>query len=245
MRYYLLPLCFAITLCIAARSHAGANNVENTETSQGKAFDIFTSYTSSEVTGDECEQGRCEIDYGYTNAIQLSASLGINSHKVSECSRKTGFDDIELGYKWRYREETKKQPALSMLYTFKAPTASADDDLGTGHCDHTFTFSVEKYIGKWCLFGCASHSINGGPGTRNNNNYGIAVNYQATERLNIGAEIYGGTASDDTGATEYAYNFVVFDNVAPNKTLWLAAGHSMHGLSDLNVYAGMQFHIGK
>jgi hypothetical protein len=83
--------------------------------------------------------------------VGLSPVMNV-SNGVSE----TGFGDIALGGRWRFKEGTTKSPSFAGQFSIKLPTADEDRGLGTGEVgynalliiNHTFaTYSLDFNVG--------------------------------------------------------------------------------------------------
>jgi len=59
-----------------------------------------------------------------------------------------GFGDTWLGFKYKFHNQSKRTPALGMLYLAKVPSASESNGLGTGQADHAISFLVSKDVGR-------------------------------------------------------------------------------------------------
>lgn len=56
------------------------------------------------------------------------------------------FGDNWLGTEIRFHRQTQRLPTMAFSYSFKIPSASTENGLGTGHVDHSFTFGASENI---------------------------------------------------------------------------------------------------
>lgn len=62
--------------------------------------------------------------------------------------RSTGIGDARLGFQIVALEEAESRPALAFAYYIKLPTASEEEELGTGRVDHRVVALISKRIGR-------------------------------------------------------------------------------------------------
>lgn len=87
---------------------------------------------------------------GATRNFELFVGLSplINvSNGVSE----TGFGDVALGGRWRFRESTPTSPSLAGQLSIKLPTADEHKQLGSGEVDYNFLFIAAHSFGDFGL----------------------------------------------------------------------------------------------
>jgi len=80
----------------------------------------------------------CDVELRWTMTSFLSQTSG----GVTQ----TGTGDNWLGPQIRIHKQTRRVPTLSFGYAVKIPSASAEEGLGTGRVDHSFTFLISKDI---------------------------------------------------------------------------------------------------
>lgn len=142
-------------------------------------------------------------------------------------------------------EETKKRPQLALGYQMKFPTGDVNRGLGSGTLDNALWLSGAKSFGRWVSFANIGYNFLGGGSGRNNLFLGTGLTYQLTEKLIVGAQVYGNSSSASGARDELAWGAGLTYNFAPDRTFLLSLGRSEHGFSDLNVYAGFSFTFGK
>jgi hypothetical protein len=204
-------------------------------------YELNVGYESDQVKGSETQRfPDFDLNYGYLNNVQLTLGFGGVSVRDSGKGRTAGFGDIAPEVKWRFQEETKRRPQLGLEYVLTIPTASRSRGLGSGSFDHTLMFIIQKSYGRSTLVGNLGGVLSGAADSRNNLVYNLFYSFQLTEKLVIGAELYGNTSEAVGQRDELAWGVGITYNFTPDRALLLKAGRSEHGLSDLNVYAGVQ-----
>src|SRR5438270_1497459 len=57
-----------------------------------------------------------------------------------------GFGDSWVGFKYRSREQSRRAPALGLMYMAKIPSADSSQGLGSGEVDHALSFLISKDV---------------------------------------------------------------------------------------------------
>ena len=80
----------------------------------------------------------CDLELRWNSAAFVSQTDTSGTHRT--------FGDNWLGPQLRFYRQTKRVPSLALGYAAKIPSASTDDDLGSGYVDHEFTLLASKDI---------------------------------------------------------------------------------------------------
>ncbi|HLK55819.1 MAG TPA: hypothetical protein VKU00_04620 [Chthonomonadaceae bacterium] len=228
---------------LATASLAGPPyNIDDPGTVEFRHFSLITYYASSHTAGSEA-QGTPSflLAYGLRNNVELDLVGGVTSARTTGIGRKTGFGDLSPMVRWRFKEETKNCPQFALGYQMKIPTASASQGLGTGAMDHALWLSSAKSFKRLQAFGNVGYNFLGGSDGKNNLFYGVGLNYQTTDKLILGAQIYGNSANAPGNTDDLSWGIGAIYMYRPDQALLLQAGRSMKGYSDLNIYAGIGF----
>ena len=245
-RIYYCLMIFTLC-CLGQTAQAGPPYaVNDPETPERHWIELNIGYLSSHGRGYEIQEyPSIDINYSYLNNLQLTLAVTGVSIRESGAKRKPSFADVWTEVKWRFQEEKKNRPQLALDYAIKLPTAGRSQGLGTGNVDHTMLLIGQKAIGRLTIFGNVGINIVGNHDGRNNALYGIVCDYQLTEHLDVGAEVYGNTSAAVGERAELAWGLGLTYRFAPDRALLLKAGRSVQGFSDLDIYAGVQFNLGK
>ncbi|BDI31018.1 hypothetical protein CCAX7_30690 [Capsulimonas corticalis] len=243
---YYFAACAAL-LCLAAQPVlAGPVPLDGPGTTEPGRYTLDIAINSSQVTGSESQTlPAVNLAYGLTNNIEIGTGVAAASVRNSGSSRVTGFGDTTADIKWRFLEETKSAPQIAIDYTVKVPTAGVSNGLGNGKYASTFGLAAAKSYGKYGLGLAASYNLPGTAAAKNSWYYGAALTFQATERTSIGAQIYGASPGAPGARTDMGYVIGLNHTYATDQNFSLQVGKSERGFSDLTVYAGLEFILGK
>ncbi|MGI4788176.1 MAG: transporter [Janthinobacterium lividum] len=220
-------------------------NVDDPGTAEPHHVQLDLAAITGQVRGSESDVlPSVSFGYGATDTVELDLGLSAGSIRNSGSDRVSGLGDTTAGVKWRFQEETASRPQLAVSGQIKFPTASRSRGLGSGRYDYTPGLSLGKSFGKYAFCAGAGYNFVGDPDAKNNTYYGVCLTYQTTEKTTVGAQIYGNTAAASGQRDELAYGIGATCNYQPNQSLQVMVGRSMHGFSDLNVYAGLEFDFG-
>src|SRR5690348_4365987 len=76
--------------------------------------------------------------------VELRWSTTSFTSRTNATETRSGFGDNWIGPQIRFYRQTKRVPTLAFSYSVKIPSASADDELGSGRVDHSLTFLASK-----------------------------------------------------------------------------------------------------
>jgi len=80
----------------------------------------------------------CDIELRWNTTSFLSQTDATGTHST--------FGDNWLGTEVRFHRQTTWLPTMAFSYSFKIPSASTENGLGSGHVDHEFTFGASETI---------------------------------------------------------------------------------------------------
>ena len=238
MRYSILSavlLALTITPAIAGVPY----NVDDPGTTEPLATQVNIQYMSSQLRGSETQAfPSVGITYGVNNNTEADLSFGAASTRQSGTKRATDWSDTLVGVRWRFQEETKSRPQVGLAYFLKLPTASPSLGLGSGVADHQVYTMAAKSFGPYMVMADAGYNFVGSNTGKSNCLCGCAVTRQVSPTLNLGAQLYGNSATAPGAPGEFAWGVGGTYNYAPDRTFLVGAGRSMRGFSDCNVYVG-------
>jgi len=235
-------LTIVIGVVLSGAAHA-QYFTDDPGTIEPKHAELSVGYTSaSETPGkDLLSTPGMVLRYGLNDRMQVRLDFGVatkRSGKVQE----SGLADTNVYLKWRFKDETKKTPQLALVGFMKAPTADAQRGIGTGKFDEKFWLCAAKSFKRYKMWAYAGGYYPGlTPGARNGALYGVANSFQLTEKLVVGAELYGNTSVTVNKSDELAWDVVMKYNYAPDRNFKFRVGRSMKGFSDLNLSASLGF----
>jgi hypothetical protein len=148
-----------------------------------------------------------KTNVGLPHGLELDLDfpyIAIDRSSVTSSSR--GIGDTNLGVKWRIREGSaaSHSPALAASFYTEFPTGDSRQNLGSGLIDYALNLIAQVpasdqtriTVNLGILFaGNTSTGVVGIETTRGHvYTGGLSVLYDATSRLTLGGEVYGGVA---------------------------------------------------
>ena len=92
------------------------------------------------------------LTYGVMPRVDVAVGLGeqFESREKDDGQRErvNGIDDLNLGMKWMFLEESTYLPRQTIAPSVTFPTADDGDDLGSGKTDYDLTWKASKNLGK-------------------------------------------------------------------------------------------------
>ena len=180
-----------------------------------------------------------EINYGAFHGVQfhLMAPMGY----VRADDRTTyGFSNTEIGVKYRFIEENDNRPQIGTFPLVEIPTGDREKQLGNGKVQAFLPVWLQKRWGKFTTYGGVGYWFNPGGDTKNWVFAGWQAQYDLSESLTLGGELWYHTADALDGESGAAFNVGGFINIDESNHLLFSAGHSIRGEATTTVYLGYQ-----
>ena len=168
------------------------------------------------------------------NPLYLPAGAG---------SRAYGFQDIELGAKYRFIKETKRCPEIGSFTMLEVPTGSYVKGLGVGKVWYKLPVWAQKSWGRWTTYGGAGYQIVPQTGFRNFAYGGWLLQRDLGKRLTLGAEVF--SHGGEGPLTPHANSSTMVDLGGyyyirkPGLQILFAYGHSALGQTENYAYLGL------
>jgi hypothetical protein len=185
-----------------------------------------------------------ELNYGVITNVQLHliAPLAYDAPKAG--STHYGYGDTELGFKFRFIQETDHLPQVGVFPLLEVPTGNESDGLGSGHVQAFLPVWLQKSFGDWTVYGGGGYGINTGVGNENWGFAGAVIQRQVTQNILLGGEIYHRTTMESGGRDDTAFNLGTIIDFTENQHLLFSAGRSIDGPTDFQCYVAYQFTFG-
>ena len=106
-----------------------------------------------------------------------------------------GYSDTEIGVKYRFVEETETMPQIGSFPLIEIPTGNENEQLGNGEIQVYFPLWIQKSWGKFTSYGGGGVWYNPGPNRKNWTFTGWEIQYDFSEFITLGSEIYYQTAA--------------------------------------------------
>lgn len=185
-----------------------------------------------------------EVNYGVIRNVQLHLLVPIAFYDEYGSKMNYGIGDIEAGVKFRFIQESKYIPQVGIFPLCEIPAGNPDKELGNGTVQYFLPVWIQKSFGdKWLTYGGYGYMLNPGKNYENWNYVGWQLQYQVTEKVSIGAELYD-------IITQHAVNDVRFNigtviDLNDQNHLLFSAGRSLNNDTQFQCYIGYQFTISK
>ena len=133
----------------------------------------------------------CDVELRWSTTSFFSQTDATGTH--------TTFGDNWLGTEMRFHRQTTWLPTMALSYSFKIPSASTQNGLGTGRVDHSFTFGASESIAHFTFdFNFTQFLIGAPAGFDQNQQMALAFSRSIYKKLQFAGEFYGETQLNDS-----------------------------------------------
>jgi hypothetical protein len=182
-----------------------------------------------------------ETNYGLVPDVQIHLILPMQYTK-RESVRQYGYSSTEVGVKYRFiNEESGLQVGifpLAEIPTGKNVTLAGDNKFKT-----FLPLWIQETNGKFTTYGGAGYWINPGTGNKNWFYAGWMGQYDFSETITLGGELYYQTASAQGALVSTGFSIGGYININEHNHILFAAGHNISGDNFTTGYIGYQVTI--
>lgn len=141
-----------------------------------------------------------EVDYGAAPNLQIATIIPLAYTAQEGAPSGFALGDVEFGAKYRFimPDEGSWLPQAAVYPTVVLPVGNQKLGFSTGHAQLFLPLWLQKEFGPWTAYGGGGYWINPGSGNRNFGFIGAALWRKATERLNLGIEVFHQTSPAST-----------------------------------------------
>ena len=179
------------------------------------------------VSGHNITHFDFPLGLAYGLLPRLEAGIGIGgqfeerSVTIGQQKAATDLSDMSAGVKYKVFNADRFWADQAIALTIKLPTANYHKGFGTGRADYDFTWITSKSLSKKCMV----HANVGYTWTGNRSNevfddlihYGVASDYQLTEKLQFVLELFANTptvnGSDTSLSISGGARYALSDNL--------------------------------
>lgn len=181
-----------------------------------------------------------DLNYGFAG-LQLKAEFPIKV--VNEDNRGTtaGTGDLLVGVKWRFLNDEKSQFQLGIYPQLLAPTGDHGRGLGQGQPAYLLPFLAQKSWGKWTLYGNVGYWWQNAADKRDYYYAGAVLEREISDRLVLGAELFGNSPTDHGSHSDVAFNLGGTWKLTDHINLLFTGGRDIVGDTHAIAYIGLQF----
>ncbi len=192
----------------------------------------------------------CDCNYGILPNVQLHLQSGVALHREKGGPLTYGATDTELGVKYRFVEQDKKDwtPSLAFYPLLETPSGDAARGLGAGRMRAFLPIWAQKDMGDWTTFGGGGFWINPGPGAKNYVFFGWVLQRKLSDQLAVGVELFHQTPSTIGGMQATGFNVGATYDLTEHYHLLASAGKGLQHARETNAfswYLGLQVTGGK
>ncbi len=183
-----------------------------------------------------------EVNYGVIPDVQLHlvAPLG---YARTTAGAHYGYSDTEIGVKYRFIQESEAMPQVGVFPMVELPTGNQERQLGAGMTQVYLPAWIQKSWGKLTTYGGAGYWYNPGSGRKNWVFAGWQAQYDFSEALTLGGEIYYQTADADDASASAGGSIGGFINFGEHHHLLFSVGALTTAPSTFTGYVGYQLTI--
>ena len=223
----LTPLA-AIVACVAFA--APPYNTDDPEPAEYKHFEVYFGAQFSGIrSGYTASAPLYEINYGGAPNLQLSITTQMSLARPFGGSVQYGVGDTNLGAKFRFVQETKWVPQVSVFPALNVPCGDSARGLGEGKTGYFLPVWAQKSRGPWILCGGGGFWSNPGVDLRNYWFTGVLLTRQMSKKLTIGAELFNTTQSVAGEGSHFTANFGAWYDLDEGHHLLGSVGSDIHG----------------
>jgi hypothetical protein len=183
-----------------------------------------------------------EVNYGAAPDLQLHVVAPLGYVHTAEGTH-YGYSDTEIGVKYRFVHETDSSPQIGVFPMIELPTGSAARQLGSGKVQAYLPAWVQKSWGKLTSYAGGGFWYNPGAGRKNWLFAGWQAQYDFSEVVTLGGEIFYHSSDAGDSAPGGGFNLGGFINLDEHNHILFSLGHSLSGASSVTGYVGYQVTI--
>jgi hypothetical protein len=181
-----------------------------------------------------------EVNYGAIKNLQIHLILPLNYSYINRIHY--GYGNTEFGVKYRFVQETDHFPQIATFPIVEIPTVQ-NSEFSSGKVQVYIPVWLQKSWGKLTSYGGGGYWIN--PGTGNNNWFfsGWEVQYDFSEKVTLGGELYYQSADASDSKSSLAFNLGGLINFSSKFHFLFSLGHSIINDNFYTAYFGVQWTI--
>lgn len=206
-------------------------------------FYVFTTQTLA-ADGRTGVLPAFEFNYGIFENVQFHLVAPYAFNTPSGQGTTHGYGDTELGVKWQFNEETETIPMIGIFPLVEIPTGNSDKGLGNGHSQIFIPIWLQKKWGDFQTYGRGGYWVNNGPDNRNYWFVGWQAQYQFSEHVTLGAEVFHTTSQVQGQGSSTGFNVGGYYNFDEHNHLLFSIGKGLQNAAETNrvsSYLGYQY----
>jgi hypothetical protein len=177
-----------------------------------------------------------EYNYGALPDVQLSITVPYVFNTPVGKVKQQGFGDIVLGAKYRFFQETASLPMMAIYPVVVTTTGNANKGLGNGGPQIFLPLWIQKKWGKWQSYGGGGYWIDKAQGASNHWYSGAVLQYQISDRLTMGVDIFHEADQLEVETSSRGYSFGGIYSIDQHNRLLFSVGHAVEDESAQKRY---------
>ncbi len=183
-----------------------------------------------------------EVNYGAVPNVQLHLVAPMGYVRDAGGAR-YGYADTEVGVKYRFLQETDDLPQIGLFPLVEIPTGDESRGLGAGKVQAYLPLWMQKSWGRFTTYAGAGWWYNPVVGGKNWLFTGWEAQYDLSDMVTLGGEVYYQTADNEDAAPGGGFGLGGFINVTENHHILFSAGEAFAQTTTVTAYLGYQLTI--
>jgi hypothetical protein len=229
-----------LILVLMQASHAGPPfNTDDPEPVGFRHWEYYLSTINTFTAGVwSGTSPHVEANYGLVRNVQVHLLLPMNYTYSSREGSSFGYADTEVGAKFRFISETDSRPQVGTFPIIEIPTVS-NNEYSSGKTKIFIPVWLQKSWEKITTYGGAGYWFNPGDSNRNWLFAGWEIQYDFSDAVTLGGELFYNSSSTVNGSSMAAFNLGGSVNPSERFHIIFSLGHSIAGGSSFSSYFGL------
>ncbi len=193
------------------------------------------------AAGVDATSPHIEVNYGVVPDVQLHIVAPLRFIRTNESSV-YGYSDTEIGIKYRFLNESENAPQIGVFPMIELPTGK-EGPLGNGTIQVFLPIWFQKSWGKVTAYGGGGYWYNPGSDEQNSVFTGWEIQYDISETVTIGGEVYFQTADSRGAGNKRGFNIGGIINIDNYNHILFSLGPRMSDVESTLAYIGYQLTI--
>lgn len=180
-----------------------------------------------------------EVNYGAVRNMQIHILTGMGYVK-EDSHHQYGFMTAELGVKYRF-VNAENGLQIGVFPLIELPTSRKVDLVGNNNLQLFLPLWIQKDFGKFSTYGGGGLWINPGGNNKNWLFAGYQGQYNFSETLTLGGELYFKSADAEGADSDFSIKLGGYININEGNHILFSIGHSLKNKDLLTGYMGYQW----
>ena len=218
-------------------------DTDDPETVRFKHWEYYISSINDFQTGEWSGTApHIELNYGLIPNVQVHLLLPMNYNYARPHGSDYGYADTEFGIKYRFVQETESAPQIGTFPILEIPTIK-NSEFSDGKMKIYIPVWLQKSWGKLTTYGGAGYWINPGANNKNWIFSGWEIQYDFSEFITLGGELYYHTADTKITRSETGFNLGGSINPTEKFHFIFSFGHTLTKDNTFTSYLGLLWTI--